>query len=90
VEQLDAKHALLKYPYRNVLMSWPYYNKSWAESILRIINNQYFINIGESKTGCCVNDEFFNILDSEFVEVETVIIPQFIGIYDELFVFKRK
>jgi hypothetical protein len=47
------------------------------------------IYIGEDAGGCTGNDEFHGILDREFKLINTQEIPQWYGIHDVMFVYRR-
>lgn len=53
-----------------VLMVWPMYDVNHAYRIAnKMISGQYLIYQGEHYGGCCADDQFFDLLESEFEEV---------------------
>lgn len=90
VEKITAKRAILKYPNRNLLTVWPDYVTPWTGAMLRFYKGKYLIYVGEGSGGCTRNDRFHKILDSEYIEIADLSIPQFDGIHDRLYVYQRK
>ena len=91
VEKISAVDAVEKYQDRNVLVVWPTYKNPWAfEMAKRIKAGRLLACIGESRGGCTANRDFFNLVDEDFDEVQVVEIPQWSGIHDRLWVYRRK
>ena len=61
-----------------------------AANILKQFNGDRFVYIGESRGGCTADNTFFEILNSNWTFVESVDIPQWDGIHDEMNMWKRK
>jgi hypothetical protein len=89
VHQIEASEAINKYPTKNIFCCWPDYNDEWSSNFLNLVKNQIVIYIGEFR-GCTANDKFHDLLDEAFELVEEFPIPQWYGIHDRLFVYKRK
>jgi len=77
-------------PDRELFICWPDYGSSMAKECLNLFKGKYIIYIGESEGGCTADDDFFKIIERDFEEVKRVVIPQWYGIHDELYIFKRK
>lgn len=88
VKQIEAHKAVQKY-HRNVLMCWPCYNKDWAFKAAQHITG-HLIYIGENNGGCCADEDFFNLLYTEFELIEEQDKPQWYGLHDYISVYKRK
>ena len=89
-EQIEAIVALKKYPDRTILLSWPCYMSIWAYNLIKKVQNQTVIYIGEEKYGCCAENKFFNYLDKHFEIVEEIPTVIWRGLHDKCFVYRRK
>lgn len=87
VKEGDEEVAAL-YPDRTLFLCWPPYNSPFARNALSKYEGNTLIYIGEGKGGCCADDEFFQELE-RWQEVETLDIPQYSGLHDELRVYRR-
>jgi hypothetical protein len=47
------------------------------------------VYVGEGEGGCCAGEDFFEFV-SEWNLIETIPIPQWDGIHDYMFVYRRK
>jgi len=91
VTRLSAQDAVKKWPERNVFVSWPSYEMSWAFEMARLIQSgRTLFYIGEGNGGCTADDRFHRLMDREFHEAATIRIPQWPGIHDRLYVMVRK
>lgn len=90
VERLDGLTALEKYPGRSLLMVWPCYFRPWPAEVLRAYRGEVVCYVGEGEGGCTGNDEFHGLLNWHFREIESVTIPQWRGLHDLLYVYRRK
>lgn len=77
------------YPKRAVLMCWPLYGGDYAIEVARRTQSA-LIYIGEPIGGCNSPDEFFDILERDWTLHQQVNIPQWMGLHDQLQVWKRK
>lgn len=88
----DALNHVSK-DYSHILMSWPDLGSAFASDVARAMSiGQTLIYQGEHCGGCTGNDEFFELLDSHFVELDTTLNDhhiQFPGIHDSWFVFQK-
>ena len=77
---------------RVLLLSWPPYDKPLATDALKAFPGDTLIYIGEGAGGCCADDDFFDLLDREWVEDETLWNkhPSWSGINDCITVYRRK
>jgi hypothetical protein len=90
VEALSADKAVQQYPNRTLLMCWPGYGCDWAYKALKLYQGNFLIYVGEKDGGCCASDDFFQLLHKDWEEVETLDVPQFFGLHDRAFIFKKK
>lgn len=89
LEELSGVEAVQKYPDRNLIIIWPSYNWPWAYEALQVFTAQIVIYVGEWH-GCTADDNFHDLLESNFEEIEGVSIPRFEAIHDTLTIWKRK
>ena len=69
---------------------WEPYTSSMATRCLRAFRGDTFIYVGEGKGGCCATDGFFAELERNWVSEQEISIPQWQGIRDWAFIFRRK
>lgn len=85
-----TQHVLKEYdPSWNLFLCWPPMS-GMAHSALDLFRGQYVIYIGETEWGCNANDGFFSRLHSAWNEVESVDLPQWEGLHDNLWVYERR
>jgi hypothetical protein len=73
-----------------LFLGWPPLNDMMAHDSLGHWKGSTLIYIGESVNGCTANGQFFRLLERlGFENAETVYIPQWFGIHDNLIVYKR-
>ncbi len=90
VEDVEAVQALNKYGGYNVLMMvWPPYADPMASDAIKSFAGSKLIFVGEGNGGCTANDDFFEILDRDWVERDYIEIPRWVGICDSLRLFER-
>ncbi len=91
VLQHTARDALLAYPRRTVLCSWPCYREPWLSQAIRIMRpGQHLVLIGEGAGGCTGTECLFHQLAADFDEVAHVAIPQWPGLNDRLTVHRKR
>ena len=95
IKKIDYKDALEKYKDRNVLMMiWPPLEGSvggdMSHTALQNFKGNKIIYIGEEEDGATGTKKFFKMLKKDWKLVEQVNIPQFWGIHDYAFLYKRK
>jgi hypothetical protein len=95
VTETDVKELDLSL-YDVVIMSWPDYNNDFAVTVCENMKvGQVLPYQGEHKYGCCADEAFFDLLDSEFKEYDHVYGRlnsghcTFGGIHDRWHVFKK-
>jgi len=74
----------------HLLLSWPPYEGSIGHKLLRMLpigSVLYFI--GESRGGCTGTQEMFDELHINYQEIDSVRLPQWAGIHDELTIYKK-
>jgi len=75
---------------RTLLLVWPDYEGSWADEALRLYRGQVVAYVGEGDGGCTADDAFHRRLYQEFEIVDESRIPQWWGIHDRLYIYRRK
>jgi len=92
IEQLEAAEAISKYKDRNVFMAWPPYDDPMAFNVVqRMSGGKFLVFVGEDYGGCTGNNEFFEYLEKQFENLETdASIPSWHGIYDNVYVYRKK
>ena len=91
IEQLQAIDAVEKYQDADCLfICWPAYNKSYAADSVKLFNGKYIIYIGEGREGCTANDEFFDILEKDWIREQMLDIKNWWGIHDRMRFYARK
>lgn len=89
IEKIDAIHAVDKYPDRTLLICWPDYQEKWAADVLNRYSGETVIYVGEWD-GCTADESFEELLYNEYEELETIVIPQWWGAHDQIFVYRKK
>ena len=65
----DDASAAARHHDRALFVSWPDYGGSWATQALSCYQGDLLIYAGEMHGGCCADDDFFTLLDKEWVEI---------------------
>ena len=68
---------------------WPCYSLDWAAWTLALYPGDIVLYVGEWRA-CTADDTFHDLLDEHFEEAACVDIPQWFGLHDRLYVYKRK
>jgi hypothetical protein len=86
---MEATEAVLAHPDRDVLCIWPCYDENWAASAIRaMIPGRILFYIGEDY-GCTADEDFRDVLEQDFERIDHQPMPQFPGLHDELFVYRK-
>jgi hypothetical protein len=64
----DTIRAVKDHPGRALMLCWPNYSHPWAAQALTAYKGDLLIYIGEGEGGCCADDDFFELLDRNWVE----------------------
>jgi hypothetical protein len=86
----DAVYAIPAHGQRVLILSWPCYNSPWSQNVLAQYTGDMVVYIGEHWWGCTATDAFHRLLDNEWEKINEIAIPQWDGIHDRVFVYKRK
>lgn len=96
VSKKNAFRALIKRA-DVVVMTWPEYTENHAVRIVtKMEPGQVLVYNGEPQGGCCANDRFFEILDRDFIKIESLSNRlndghfTFFGIHDRWAVYKKR
>jgi SAM-dependent methyltransferase len=90
VENLDAAEAAAAHPERALLLVWPPYDEDMAVRALEAYRGPVVAYIGESDGGCTGDEAFHAALDAHWFEAHCVSIPQWWGVHDRLYIFRRR
>jgi hypothetical protein len=77
-------------PDRALFLCWPDYNTNTANDCLKNYTSEFVIYIGEDRGGCTADNDFFDTIEKDFELYKQIEIPQWQGIHDMLYIFKRK
>lgn len=75
---------------RTLFLCWPPYASDFADRCLRSYRGQHVIYVGEGFDGCTGDDRFHWRLEREWSLIREVDIPQWWGIHDRMYVYRRK
>lgn len=89
IEHICGVEAVQKYPARNLLLVWPDYDLSWPAETLKAFQGEIVLYGGEGQGGCTADDDFHSFLEQQFALAETIRLPQFDGIHDDLEIWRR-
>jgi len=90
-EVLEGDHRqILLHPERNLMLCWPPMTDMAYQAAWLLGADRYLIYIGEGPFGCTADDNFFQLLEKQFEEVDFIQIPQWDGIYDAVWVYRKK
>jgi hypothetical protein len=78
------------YPERTLFLCWPPYKLRMAERALHHYAGDTVIYIGEGPHGCTADDLFHDKLATGWEEAEYIGLPQWPGIRDGLYIYRRK
>jgi hypothetical protein len=74
----------------NLLLSWPPWKNQMALNCLKLFKGKYVIYIGEDRRGCTGTEEFFEELNIGWENIDYCRIPNWRGIHDAVYIYKRK
>ncbi len=82
--------AAAAHPDRALLLCWPPYWDTVASAALAAYTGSTVCYVGEGVGGCTADDPFFHALEHDWDLVETVAIPSWHWIHDDLTIYTRK
>lgn len=71
-----------------LMLCWPPYSDPLAYEALMAFAGQKLVYIGECG-GCTADENFAKLIESDFTLEDSLHIPQWYGLHDELFLYKR-
>lgn len=74
---------------RALLLCWPPYAKPMAYLAAKCYKGDTLIYIGEGGYGCTADESFHDLLEREWTLDQELVIPQWSGIHDSVYVYKR-
>jgi hypothetical protein len=81
---------LAQYTNRTLFLCWPPHRSSFADRCLDHYRGRYLLFIGEHDGGCTGSDRFWSMIENDWVCVDTVDIPQWPTIHDDLQIYERR
>lgn len=81
---------LAKYSNRTLFLCWPDYRTDFASRCIEAYTGDTVVYVGEGRGGCTGDDKFHDLLEFGWGCQKTVQIPRWGGIYDAMFVWRRK
>lgn len=81
---------LKKHRNSTLFLCWPPYNTDMAARCLKYYQGNRLAYVGEGYGGCTGDDAFHDELEEKWNLEETIEIPQWWGVHDQLFVFRKK
>lgn len=86
----DAVVQTRKYRGHVVMLSWPYMDDVAYRVARAMHQGQWLAYIGESDGGCTADSDFFSYIRKSFYEVANVRNPQFWGLHDEFYLYRKR
>jgi hypothetical protein len=86
---VGGPEALKPHGDRALFLCWPTYDTPFAADCLAHWAGNILIYVGEGPGGCCADDRFFEILDSDFSCIKNVDIPRWFGMNDYMSIWRR-
>lgn len=84
----DASAARM-HPDRTLFLCWPMYDNPQAYIALKSYTGQTLVYVGEGRDGCTADDQFFDLLEVEWAEIDVIEIQQWPSDDDYLRVYRR-
>lgn len=75
---------------RALFLCWPSYATAFASTCLARYTGDTVAYIGEGWGGCTGDDAFHEALNEYWSEVRKVDLPQWDGVHDDLYIYRRK
>lgn len=75
---------------RCLLLCWPPFDTRMAYASAKAFRGEFIAYVGEGGYGCTGCSRFHNLLGREWNEEEVIPIPQWSGLHDRLFIYRRK
>ena len=81
--------AMALHPDHHILWSWPDLNAEYTHKTLRNFAGRFLVYIGEDMYGNTGSQEFHQILQTDYTEIDSHQIPTFPGLHDRLVLYER-
>lgn len=88
--QKGSHEKIKEHTSRTLFLCWPPYTDSMAVDCLKNYLGEHLVFIGEGGGGCTADDNFWEIIEEEWTEIECVRLPQWDGVHNCLTIYKRK
>jgi len=79
-----------RYILRTLFLCWPPYEESMAADCLKLYKGRTLVYVGEGYGGCTGDDNFHEELKNNWLLCDRLEIPQWYGIHDSMYIYKRK
>lgn len=79
-----------KHPGWTLLLVWPEWCSTMAYKALLCSTGEWVVYVGESAGGCTGDTKFHQELDKNFSLESTMDIPQYEGIHDQVWIWRRR
>jgi hypothetical protein len=89
VERVDAVTAARDATEPTLLTVWPSYAMSWAHQALVAFKGERVVYVGEGYDGCTADDAFHEELGVRWTLVDELAIPQWDGLHDRVYLYRR-
>lgn len=92
VKRMGAVGAVKAYPDRDVLTVWPCYDKQWSYDVAKAMQaGRLLFYVGEHQGGCTGSGSFHDLIGepARFEDLGSVSLPQFSGIHDNLYIYRK-
>lgn len=87
--QLSDESVVKNHADRALFLCWPPVKDEMALKAIRKYKGETVIYVGEDRDGCTGTRSFFDFLDKHFEEEDSVVIPVWPTMHDQLVIFKR-
>ena len=87
--QVGSPCSLMDHHQCTLFLCWPPMSKM-ARDAVQFFEGRRVVYVGEPYGGMTADDEFFDILEREFVERSRIAIPQWRGHDDAMYIYERK
>jgi hypothetical protein len=88
IERVDGIEAVKRHEHKALLLCWPDYDDPIAAAALKAFCGDRLVYIGEGESGCTGDDRFHKML-RHWELVQSIALPQWPGIHDELTLHRR-
>ena len=81
--------AMTLHPDHDILWSWPDHQANYTHQTLAHFGGRFLVYIGEDMYGNTGSQEFHQILQTDYTEIDSHQIPTFPGLQDRIVLYER-